>query len=96
MFLKHHGDLLFQITTGYEISEVSAATKKAAVRRCLDFLSPVRLLNFQQDLFPTKLLKTNPLHPCSRCFLTRNLKKSSDRCSTMFEWSFLVCRPLHQ
>ena len=44
MFLKHLGDLLFQITTGSEIFEPSAATKKAAVKRSLELIGETRML----------------------------------------------------
>ena len=47
MFLKHFGDLLFQITTDSEISEKKfLLKKKAAVRHYLDFLPPFYLLDF--------------------------------------------------
>ena len=42
---------------GSEFFEPQAATKKAAVRRYLDFLSPLYLLNFSTRHFFSKALK---------------------------------------
>ena len=55
MFLKHLVDLPFQTTTGSEISEPSAARKKAPVRRFLNFLPPLHLLNFLKRPFSGKV-----------------------------------------
>ena len=44
MFLKLLGDLLFQITTGSETFDPLAATKKAAVKGCLEMTGETRLL----------------------------------------------------
>ena len=46
---------------------------------------------FQQGFFPVNLWKTNLVHPCSRCFLNRNLKLILADVQSMIEWSFLVC-----
>ena len=51
MFLKHIGDLLFQITIGCDTFEPSAATKNAAVRRYLDLLTPLQLFQFLNKTF---------------------------------------------
>ena len=65
MFLKHLGDLLFQVT----IFEPSAATKKAAVRRCLDFLPLLHLLDFPARPFSGKALKNKPRSSMFQVFL---------------------------
>ena len=69
MFLIHLGDLLSQITTGSQIFESSAATKKAAIRRCLDFLPPLHLLNFSTRPFSGKALKKKPSSSMFQMFL---------------------------
>ena len=67
MFLKHLGDLLFQITTGSEIFEPSAATKKAVVRR-FKFL-PFLHLDFSTMPFSGKALKNQPSSSLFQMFL---------------------------
>ena len=69
MFLKYLDDLLFQITTGFENSEPSAAAEEAAVRDCLDFLPPLHLLDFSARPFYGKALKNKPSSSMFQMFL---------------------------
>lgn len=91
-FLKHLGDKFVQITIGSVTFNPSAATIKAAAKRCFDFLPPLLFfLFFQQDPYQVAPWKTVQVYSFSTDTLSHTYQSTQAAVQSLILWPFEVC-----